>query len=195
MKRFMKHKWAIAPYPGAPPSECTNGCGCKVTPVGRGGGLAYQLPESKSWHGDEPPCVAEVVPVPDPIPETGLNDLPEYWNDLLPGISIPRLTDDQLRTFVFDVLGGRIYIDRQVSNPADVPTVFFPLLFGALKGYNPDSLKSRIGCIYEYLDQALPRCINGQPCFSSMKILHVEDWKRAHAAMLAEEEHRKSIPI
>lgn len=126
-------------------------------------------------------------------PET--NDLPEYWDNLLPGIDIPRLSEDKLREFVLGVLDGRIYIDRQVGNPEDVGHVFFPLLFGAFSGYNEDSLKSYVGCIYEYMDQALPRSINGRPCFASMRILHTEDWKRAHAAIVAEQERRKNIPI
>ncbi len=188
----MKHNWAIAPYPGAPPSECTNGCGCMVRPVGGGGGVAFTKQGSEKWAYEEPSCV-EPAPAPEPAPET--NDLPEYWDDLRSGIDLPRMTDAQLREFVLGVLDGRIYIDHQVRSPADVPMVFFPLLFGVLGGYNKDSLQSRIGCIYEYLDKALPRSVNGRPCFMSMRLLHMEDWKRAHAAMLVEEERRKNIPI
>ncbi len=123
------------------------------------------------------------------------NDLPEYWDVLLPGIDIPRMEESQLREFVLGVVDGKIYTHHQVPNPVDVPRVFFPLLFGALNGYNQESLETRIGVLYEYMEKALPRGINGCPCFTSMRILHAEDWKRAHAAILAEYERRKNIPI
>lgn len=131
----------------------------------------------------------------EPETDSETNDLPEYWDALLPGIDIPRMSDDQLREFVFDVIGGRIFVDRQVDNPTDVPMVFYPLLFGALDGYNRDSIQSYLGCVYEYIDKALPRSVNGNPIFMSMRLMHAEDWKRARAAIVAEQERRKSIPI
>jgi len=121
--------------------------------------------------------------------------LSEYWEDLKPRFEPARMTDDQLRDFVNDVISGRIFVDRQVDDPAELQRVFYPLMFGAFDEYNWESVKSTLGCIYEYVDAALGRSVNGHPCFMSMRVLHVEDWKRAEVAIKSEIERRKAIPI
>ncbi len=126
--------------------------------------------------------------------ETDPEGLVEAWDDLLPGISISRMTEEELRNFVLGVLDGRIFTHLHVPNSSDVQMVFMPLMFGAFSQYNQDSLKT-IGCVYEYLEKALPRSINGLPCFGSFLLLHIEDWKRAHAAITTEQERRKTIPV
>jgi len=117
----------------------------------------------------------------------------ESWEDLKPALDIPRMTDDQLREFVLGVVDGRIFTDRQARN--DPFMVFFPPIWSPFAGYNQESMKNRLGCIYEYVDKALPRAINGQPCFMSMRVMHIDDWKRASAAITAEVERRKTIKI
>jgi len=52
-----------------------------------------------------------------------------------------------------------------------------------------------IGILWEYTRQAGPRSINGCPCFFSFRVMHREDWAKAHKAALAEMERRKNIPI
>jgi hypothetical protein len=122
--------------------------------------------------------------------------LTEYWEDLLPGIQIPRMSDDQLREFICGVVDRRIFTIHDIHQRDEclIPAVFMPIIFGPFNHYNPDSLK-RVGCVYEYYDKALPRSINGYPCFTSMRLMHAEDWKRAQAAIVAEIERRKNIPI
>ena len=128
-----------------------------------------------------------------PPPPNSQPSLEECWEDLRPVIDIPRMTDDQLREFVLGVVDGRIFTDRQARN--DPFMVFFPLIWGPFEAYNQESVKNRLGCIYEYVDKALPRAVNGQPCFMSMRIMHIDDWNRASAAITAEVERRKTIKI
>jgi hypothetical protein len=127
-------------------------------------------------------------------PESDPEGLVDAWNDLLPGIEIARMTEDELRAFVLGVLDGRIFTNHHIPKASDLPMVFMPLICDPFSRYNPDSLKI-IGCLYEHYDQALPRSINGFPCFASFRILHLEDWKRAHTAIVAEQERRKAIPV
>lgn len=127
-----------------------------------------------------------------PPPPSSKPGLEECWEDLRPALDLPRMTDDQLREFVLGVVDGRIFTDRQARDPG---MVFYPILFGAFSGYNQESVKNRLGCVYEYVDKALPRAVNGQPCFMSMRIMHIDDWKRASAAITAEVERRKTIKI
>lgn len=127
-----------------------------------------------------------------PPPPSSKLGLEECWEDLRPALDIPRLTDDQLREFVLGVVDGRIFTDHQARDPV---MVFYPLLFGAFSEYNQESVKNRLGCIYEYVDKALPRAVNGQPCFMSMRCMHIDDWKRASTAINAEVERRKTIKI
>lgn len=53
----------------------------------------------------------------------------------------------------------------------------------------------QIGVIYEWMDKALPRSVNGCPTFGSCHILHREDWERAKEAIRREQERRESIAV
>ena len=57
-----------------------------------------------------------------------------------------------------------------------------------------DSLK-QIGCIYEFVDKAGPRSINGYPIFFSFRMIHTDDWARAAAAIEREEKRREKIEV
>jgi hypothetical protein len=52
-----------------------------------------------------------------------------------------------------------------------------------------------LGCIWESIDQAGPRTINGMPIFFSCHIMHAEDWKRAKVAISKEIERRKDFSL
>jgi len=116
------------------------------------------------------------------------------WDTLKPGLVLPRLSEADLRTFVLDVLGGRVFTSGQVRDNSLLPMIFMPVALGGFAEYNPDSLKE-IGILYEFLDQALPRGINGYPIFASVRIMHRLDWERARKAILAEQERQRSIEI
>lgn len=52
-----------------------------------------------------------------------------------------------------------------------------------------------IGLIYEYLDKAGPRSINGYPIFFSMRIMHRDDWARAARAIEREQKRMQEIEL
>ncbi len=75
-------------------------------------------------------------------------------------------TDEELKKVAENLHAGRIFSDRHVENPEDLRMVFMVL---ALAG--PELIKKMqeddISFIYEYIDKAGPRSINGMPSFFS----------------------------
>ena len=72
--------------------------------------------------------------------------------------------------------------------------VFMPLAFGACSGWSVDAA-SQLGIIYEYIDKAMPRAINGMPCFMSMHVMHRDDWARCREAIIREQERRQEVSL
>lgn len=53
----------------------------------------------------------------------------------------------------------------------------------------------KFGVLYEYMHCALPRMVNGQPCFMSARILSKEDWDKVRPVIRRELERREEIEI
>lgn len=53
----------------------------------------------------------------------------------------------------------------------------------------------KMGLLYEYLDKALPRCVNGMPMFMSCHILSREGWDRVGPAINREFDRRKNMEL
>ena len=108
-------------------------------------------------------------------------------------LEVPRMSDDELRTFVLALCDGKIFTMHHV--PEDmIGMVFMPIGMGAFADVPVEELK-QIGTIYEYIDQAGPRSVNGMPMFLSFKMVHIDDWTRAREAYDAEMKRRKEIPV
>jgi hypothetical protein len=91
-----------------------------------------------------------------------------------------RKTDDELKQIAIDILEGRIFTDQMVreldKNGPIIGSIFMPLLWGALKDTPEEELKD-IAIIYEYLDKAAPRSVNGYPTFFSFCIMGRDDFE------------------
>lgn len=86
-------------------------------------------------------------------------------------------TDAELEQLAQDVAAGKVFTSMQVKRQEDMTMVFMMLAF--LEKEDVEWLKSQdIYFIYEYLDQAGPRSVNGYPCFLSMRYLNREDWTK-----------------
>lgn len=100
------------------------------------------------------------------------------------------LPEETLKEFVRGFCDGRIFTSAQVSGDSQVlGMVFMPLLFGALN----DLEYSSIGVVYEYLDKAGPRSINGYPIFFSMRMMNVSDWAKCREVIDREMERREEM--
>jgi hypothetical protein len=114
--------------------------------------------------------------------------------DTRPDMQIGRLDDDELRKFVVDCLGGRIFTSAQVRDFDHVPMVFMVVALGGLSQFSAKSMND-IGIIYEYIEKAGPRSINGYPTFFSFRVLHVLDWEIALKMLVAEEKRQSQLDV
>ncbi|UCC72008.1 MAG: hypothetical protein JSV86_16820 [Gemmatimonadota bacterium] len=101
---------------------------------------------------------------------------------------LPRMTADEIADFVRRYCDGQIITANDVLHRADpsnpesanarraVFTTFMPLALGALETWSDERMQ-QIGTIWEELSKAAPRMINGLPCFFSMRLMHIDDWK------------------
>ncbi len=109
----------------------------------------------------------------------------------------PETPDEQsarLKRFVLDYCDGRIFTSADLQDHGDARMVFMPL--GLMDAEQLEALKEADpGVIYEHMDQAGPRSINGMPCFFSFKTLTRDEWKRAVDAIVAEMERRKAVTV
>ena len=103
-------------------------------------------------------------------------------------MNLNQKTDEEIKEIALGIHSGNIFCDRHLQKPDDISFVFIPLILndGAL---SEDDLK-QIGMIYEYMDEASSRGINGYPCFYSMRILGKEDAKKVLEKV---EEIRKAL--
>ena len=86
-------------------------------------------------------------------------------------------SNNELRKLAVDIFKGMVFTDRHVQIKEDVPRVFMPM---ALMGRQQveDFQKKSPGLIYEYMDKALPKSINGMPMFLSFRFLSIEETKK-----------------
>jgi hypothetical protein len=83
-------------------------------------------------------------------------------------------TEDELKEIALQLYRGQIFTSEHIAPPqqeAMLPMVFLPIVLGGLATIEPTS----IGLVYEYLEKAGPRSINGYPIFMSCKLLNLAD--------------------
>lgn len=80
-------------------------------------------------------------------------------------------TDEELKEIAKDLWAGRIFSDRHITDaPEMLKCVFLSLAFASRK--DVEKMKKReVSFIYEYMDRAGPRAINGMPTFFSCRML------------------------
>lgn len=88
-------------------------------------------------------------------------------------------TDEELKQIAKDLWAGKIFSDRHIP-PGDshmMLSVFMPFVFMDKKTLK-DMQREKIDFVYEYLDKAGPRAINGMPMFMSCRILTKPETKK-----------------
>jgi len=84
---------------------------------------------------------------------------------------LKRMKKEDLKQLACDMNKGLVFTDRQIQQPHLMPVVFVPLVFMV----GEKKWADQIGLVYEYLDKAGPRAINGMPMFMSMRVVPKED--------------------
>ena len=102
-----------------------------------------------------------------------MTDVPER-----PPATKPRVkTDEQIKQLIMDVVGGRVFCDFMIpeGQTNTLAMVFMPLALMERK----DGLRlmevDEASMVYEYLEKAGPRSINGMPGFFSFQFLNRAD--------------------
>lgn len=87
-------------------------------------------------------------------------------------------TDDELKTLAKDIVMGKAFLDRHLAggNEDLFGSAFLPPVF--LDDGQRAELIEISACIYEYMDKAVPRSINGFPMFMSFGYLTHAEWEK-----------------
>ena len=88
-------------------------------------------------------------------------------------------TDQELKQLAMGILAGTVFTDRHVPKQDQklVSSIFMPLIFMDEKSHK-DFTEQQPGLLYEDLNKAGPRGVNGYPIFSSMRFLTQEETER-----------------
>lgn len=96
-------------------------------------------------------------------------------------------TDDEIAVLARRVYRNEVYVSWMMSRMEDLPLVFLPVAL-VDEAARKELIADNIQFFYEDYRHALPRGINGNPCFASMHCLNREDGFRLHAAITKIEE-------
>lgn len=96
----------------------------------------------------------------------------------------PEKTDAELRKLAMDIHDGKVFTSGNIQNPSDLPMVFMVIALGGFANLSKEEAEN-IGLIYEYMDKAGPRSINGNPCFMSCRTLTKKETERLNQYYLA----------
>lgn len=81
-------------------------------------------------------------------------------------------SDSELHELAFDIVAGKIFTDRQLSDRDMLHMCFMALIFCSTEQLQ---LVADAGMIYEYVDKAGPMGVNGNPCFFSFQFISKEE--------------------
>jgi hypothetical protein len=85
----------------------------------------------------------------------------------------PILPKRNLRSLALEIVEGKVFGSWSINNPnTDLHLVFMVLLFCKKEDIPEDT-----AAVYEYVDQAGPRSINGMPIFTSCRFLSQDEYK------------------
>lgn len=87
-------------------------------------------------------------------------------------------TDEELKQIALDLFKGSIFSDRHLINEPNMLTSVFMILPMLDKEKLEELKNNDVHFIFEYLNKALPRSINGCPAFMSAQYLNKDDTEK-----------------
>jgi hypothetical protein len=88
------------------------------------------------------------------------------------------MIDKELKRLAIDIVEGKVY-GTFCMNEYDIElltAIFMPIFF--MDEEQRNELCKDLAHIYEYIDHAGPRSINGHPMFTSMRTLNKQQWAK-----------------
>jgi len=86
-------------------------------------------------------------------------------------------SDDEIKQLAVDLHAGKIFTSNHCQRSEDVRLVFMTTVFMSAEHWQFYE-DNNITVLYEYMDKAGPRAINGMPNFFSHNVLSADDWAR-----------------
>jgi hypothetical protein len=88
-------------------------------------------------------------------------------------------TDEEKRRLAAALIGNSVFTSLHVPEHDGrmLGSIFMPLMFGAFAGVPEAELERVNPVLYEYLDKAGPRSVNGYPIFFSMHVIAWDEWR------------------
>lgn len=86
---------------------------------------------------------------------------------------VPRLEDDEIKRVAKGLVEGHVFT-ATMCPPDMIGHVFMVAALGGLSDFDPDD----VAMLYEWLDKAGERGINGYPMFMSCRVVCHDDWNR-----------------
>jgi len=81
-----------------------------------------------------------------------------------------KLTEKEATELAKDIYSGLVFTDRHIQFKLDFPLIF--MSFALMEDEDRQELVDNPpGMVYQYYANALPRTINGNPCFLSCQLL------------------------
>lgn len=100
-------------------------------------------------------------------------------------------TPAELKQLAIDIRAGQVF--TSLHAPEDMWShIFMPLIFMGAKEVL-EMIVYMPGMMYEYMEKAGPRAINGYPCFFSVNFLDMEDTKYVIEYIHKLEEAERSV--
>ena len=92
-------------------------------------------------------------------------------------MAVQELESKDLKQIALDLYAGKIFCDRHCTNDNEIRMVFMPL--SLMKPEQVQELADKkVAFIYEYIDKAGPRSVNGMPMFMSFRVLTEDQFNR-----------------
>lgn len=85
-------------------------------------------------------------------------------------------TEEELRQLALDIVEGKVFTDRHCP-PEMLAACFMWIGLGGMAGWSEEDIDT-VGTIYEYIDKAFGRGINGFPTFASTQFVHASQMEQ-----------------
>ncbi len=87
------------------------------------------------------------------------------------------MTDQEIKQLAEDMYKGLVFTDRHIMVQEELISVFMALAL--MKEEQIEEIrKNPPGMIYEYMEKAGPRSVNGNPMFLSFRMISISDTKK-----------------
>lgn len=105
------------------------------------------------------------------------------------------LSDESIFEIAEGIHKGKIFTSNHVRKGDEqcVSMIFMVMMFNDDPSFIPWMLRCKIYVLFEYMDKASPRGINGYPIFTSCNFLDQSDWKRVCDVLKKLEESESKI--